>query len=58
MKNWLGTKISTKYIEMPVKNYVMETLADTNKASKKLGFRAKIDLDTGLRTLAKYYGAK
>ena len=58
INNLLGTKISTKYIEMPVKNYVMETLADTNKASKKLGFRAKIDLDTGLRTLAKYYGAK
>ncbi len=54
----LGSSISAKYIEMPVKNYVMETLADTTKASRKLGFKAKIDLDSGLRTLAKYYGAK
>ena len=54
----LGSSISAKYIEMPVKNYVMETLADTTKASRKLGFKARIDLDSGLRTLAKYYGAK
>ena len=54
----LGSSISAKYIEMPVKNYVMETLADTTKASRKLGFKAKIDLDSGLSTLAKYYGAK
>lgn len=54
----LKTSISAKYIEMPVKNYVMETLADTTKAQKKLGFKAKIDLDSGLRTLAKYYGVE
>jgi UDP-glucose 4-epimerase len=58
INNLLGTKIDARYIEMPVKNYVMETLADTTKASRKLGFRAKIDLDTGLRMLAEYYGAK
>ena len=58
INNLLGSSISAKYIEMPVKNYVMETLADTTKASRKLGFKAKIDLDSGLRTLAKYYGAK
>jgi UDP-glucose 4-epimerase len=54
----LGTKIGAKYIEMPVKNYVMETLADTTKAARKLGFKARIDLDMGLRMLAKYYGVK
>ena len=54
----LNTSISAEYIEMPVKNYVMETLADTTKAQKKLGFKAKIDLDSGLRTLANYYGVK
>ncbi len=58
INNLLGSSISAKYIEMPVKNYVMETLADTTKASRKLGFKARIDLDSGLRTLAKYYGAK
>lgn len=51
----LGTSIEPKYIEMPVKNYVMETLADTTKAEKKLGFKAKIDLDAGLRLINDYY---
>lgn len=51
----LGTSIQPEYIEMPVKNYVMETLADTSKAEKKLGFKAGIDLDSGLKLINKYY---
>lgn len=51
----LGTEIEPKYIEMPVKNYVMETLADTSKAEKVLGFKAKIDLDAGLKLINGYY---
>lgn len=47
----LGTKIKPKYLEMPVKNYVMETKADTSKAEKKLGFKAKVSLDEGLRII-------
>lgn len=51
----LGTSIQPEYIEMPVKNYVMETLADTSKAEKKLGFKAGIDLDNGLKLINQYY---
>lgn len=51
----LGTDIKGKYIEMPVKNYVMETLADTSKSQEKLGFKAKVNLDEGLKLLAEYY---
>jgi UDP-glucose 4-epimerase len=51
----LGTDVKAKYIEMPVKNYVMETLADVSKAEKVLNFRARIDLDRGLKLLADYY---
>jgi UDP-glucose 4-epimerase len=40
---------------MPVKNYVMETLADTSKAEKKLGFKPKIGLDEGLKLINNYY---
>ena len=47
----LGTKIKPKYIEMPVKNYVMETKADITKAEKKLGFKAKITLEEGIRLI-------
>lgn len=47
----LGTKIKPKYLEMPVKNYVMETKADTTKAEKKLGFKAKVSLEEGLKII-------
>lgn len=51
----LNTSIEPEYIEMPVKNYVMETLADTSKAERVINFKAKIDLDRGLRMIADYY---
>lgn len=51
----LGKKIQPKYIEMPVKNYVMETLANTSKAKEKIEFQAKVDLDSGLNKIYDYY---
>lgn len=51
----LGKNIEPEYIEMPVKNYVMETLADTKKAELKIGFKAKIDLEEGLKMIYEYY---
>ena len=51
----LEKNIEPKYIEMPVKNYVMETLADTSKIKKYLGFDPKISLDRGLELLNEYY---
>ncbi len=51
----LGTSIEPKYIDMPVKNYVMETLADTSKAEEKLGFKPKVGLDEGLKLINNYY---
>lgn len=44
----MGVGITAKYVNMPVKNYVMETLADTSKSERILGFRAKISLDEGI----------
>ena len=44
----LGKNIKPKYIENPIKNYVVETLADTSKAEKELGFKAKIELEDGI----------
>ncbi len=44
----MGTSIRAKYVGMPVKNYVMETLADTSKSEKMLSFRARISLDEGI----------
>ena len=48
----LGTSIKPKYVAMPVKNYVMETKADTSKAEKKLGFKAKTTLKEGIRLIS------
>ncbi len=46
-----GKNIDPKYIKMPVKNYVMTTLADPSKAKKEIGFEAKVGLDKGISLL-------
>lgn len=56
INNLLGKSINPEFVEMPVKNYVMETLADTSKAEKVLGFKAEVSLDEGLKRLNSYYG--
>ena len=47
----LGKNIKPIYRPNPIKNYVYHTLADTTKAEKLLGFKAKISLEEGLRSL-------
>ena len=42
--------IKPKYIKMPVKSYVNETLADTRKSQNILDFRARISLNKAYRT--------
>ncbi|MEM4099014.1 MAG: NAD-dependent epimerase/dehydratase family protein, partial [Candidatus Micrarchaeaceae archaeon] len=51
----LGTDIKPKYVETPMSNYVMETLAYTGKAKEMLGFEAKVSLDKGIKILNEYY---
>ncbi len=51
----LGTDIKPSYIAMPIKNYVWENLADTSKAERELGFKAKVDIDHGLRMINEHY---
>ena len=46
-----GKNIEPKYVKMPVKNYVMTTLADTLKTKKEIGFSARINLDKGIDLL-------
>jgi UDP-glucose 4-epimerase len=47
----LGKNIKPIHQPMPIKNYVFETLADTTKAEKILGFKAKKTLDEGIKSL-------
>ena len=56
MNQKLGTNIKPKYIKMPIKNYVRETLADTTKTKKELGFKASVSLDEGISILIRKRG--
>jgi UDP-glucose 4-epimerase len=56
INNEMGKRIKPKYVTMPIKNYVMETLADTRKSEKKLGFKAKTTLDKGIEMQVNEYG--
>jgi UDP-glucose 4-epimerase len=47
----LGKNIKPVYRSNPIKNYVVHTLADTSKAEKVLGFKAKTPLEEGLKTI-------
>ena len=48
----LGSMIKPRYVKMPVKNYVMETLASTDKSRRMLGFKAKVDLKNGIHLIS------
>lgn len=48
----LKKNVKPIYKPNPIKNYVYHTLADTTKAEKILGFKAKISLETGIKNLA------
>lgn len=47
----LGKEIKPEYIKMPISNYVRETLADTSKSERLLGFKSKITLEQGIEML-------
>ena len=51
----LNKNITPVYIANPIKNYVQHTRADTTFAEKFLGFKAKYDLETGIREINQYY---
>jgi UDP-glucose 4-epimerase len=44
----IGKSIKPKYVDMPIKNYVADTLADTKKAKEGLGFEAQYTLEDGI----------
>lgn len=52
----MESDIRPEHVDNPIKNYVMHTLADTSKAERVLGFRAKYSLEEGIAELVEYYG--
>lgn len=51
----LGTDIEANYVSNPIKKYVYRTCADTTKAEKILGFRAKIKVREGIKIIVDEY---
>ena len=49
----LGKEVKVVYKPNPIKNYVFHTLADTTKAEKVLGFKARIPLKEGIERIIK-----
>ncbi len=49
----LGRSMKPLYAKNPIKNYVMHTLADTSKAEKEIGFKAKSTFDKGIDSIIK-----
>lgn len=49
LNKMLGTSIKPKYIANEIKNYVPATFADTKKAEKELGFKARYSLEQGIK---------
>jgi UDP-glucose 4-epimerase len=48
--------IAPRYVENKAFNYIHETLADASLCKEKLGFEAKISLETGIKNLVSFYG--
>jgi UDP-glucose 4-epimerase len=55
LNNELGMEAKPEHVPNPIKNYVYRTKADTNKAEKELGFKAKVPLAEGIKKTVKYY---
>ncbi len=55
LRSKMGKSIEARYVENRVKNYVQHTQADTTKAEKELGFRAKVALSDGIGRLIEHY---
>ena len=51
----MGLDLELRYVETPIKNYILHTLADTRKAEKLLKWRAKTSLKDGTRKTLEYY---
>lgn len=47
----IGKNIKPVYVPNPIRNYVADTLADTNKAQNKLKFKAEIPLHAGIKNI-------
>ncbi len=46
-----GKDLSAKYVDNPIKNYIIRTLADTSKTQKAMGFKARTTVEAGVKAI-------
>ncbi len=51
----MGRSAEAEYVQNPIKNYVMHTRADTDKAESIIGFKSKFSLEDGIEQLLGFY---
>ena len=51
----MGLALKPQHVPNPIKNYVQHTLSDTAKAEKVLGFKARYNLEEGVKELLRFY---
>lgn len=54
----LGKNIKPEYVENPIKNYVLHTMADCSRINESLGFKAEYSLENGIREIVSEYPSK
>jgi UDP-glucose 4-epimerase len=55
LNDLMKTNLKPVCVENPIAGYCYRTLAATSKAEKVLGFKAKVTLEQGLRSLIEFY---
>ena len=51
----MDLSLDAQYTENPIKNYVLQTLADTAKAERTIGFKSRFGLEEGIREMIRFY---
>ncbi|UEC39457.1 MAG: UDP-glucose 4-epimerase [Methanothrix sp.] len=55
LNRMMDLSLEAQYTENPIKNYVLQTLADTAKAKSTIGFRSRFGLKEGIGELIRFY---
>ena len=55
LNRMMDLSLEAQYTENPIKNYVLQTLADTAKAERTIGFRSRFGLKEGIGELIRFY---
>ena len=55
LNRMMDLSLEAQYTENPIKNYVLQTLADTAKAERTIGFKSRFGLKEGIVEMIRFY---